>query len=176
MKFKTLFILMILFLGVSGTLLAQTTANHTLTLSVASIARIGVTAGVTLTVDDPGTAGDDPTSDSDNTGRLRYTSTVPSGQSRRITAEWGATDAAPAGTQLTLTATPGGGKLGSSAGEKVISSSAEDIITGVGSCATGSGAGNGAVLDYTLEVTDVGSLIAGDSEDVIVTFTITDAA
>src|SRR4030042_4471825 len=124
MKFKTLLILVILFLGVSGTLMAQTDANHDVTLNVTGFAMIAVTGNLSLEINTATAPGDVPEDDSDNSGRLSYT-VIAGGVSKKITAELGAGDAVPAGTELTVTANPvGSARRGTSAGEKTLSTSA----------------------------------------------------
>jgi hypothetical protein len=145
------------------------------TLQVNAIAEIAVTSDVSLSVTAPATPGDTPQNDSDNSAYLQYTSTVPSSQTRNVTAAWGGTDSAPAGTQLKLQASPQSGE-GTGAGEIVLSSSSQNVITSIGSCYTGTGGSDGAQLTYTLEVTDATTLVANASETVTVTFTVTDAS
>jgi hypothetical protein len=94
-----------------------------------------------------------------------------------MTAVWGASDAAPTGCSLKLQATPSGGlNQGSSAGQITLSSTAQDLITAIKSCATGNAAANGAQLTYTLSVNTVTSLVASESKMATVTLTFTDAA
>ena len=56
-----------------------------------------------------------------------------------------------------------------------ISNAAANLITNIGSCATGIGV-NGAALLYTFSVDDVTQLQVGDTSTVTVTFTLTDAS
>ena len=162
-------------LGHLGVVFSGNTDNHDVTLQVNSIAEVAVTTDVSLTVMAPVTPGDVPQDDTDNTAYLQYTSTVPSGQTRVITAAWGGSDSSPAGTQMKLQASPQSGK-GTGAGEIIVSSSSQSIITSIGSCYTGTGGSDGAQLTYTLEIMDATALEANASETVTVTFTVADAS
>ena len=150
-------------------------AIHDVTMQVNEIALIDLNSAVaiTLTTNPPANGGEAPLGDSDASKLLQYTSLVASGVSRRISAQWGATDAAPAGTSLLLEATSAPG--GASAGQITLSSTAQDLITGIGSIATGTGA-NGAALTYTFSIDNVSSLVVGANETVTITFTLTDAS
>jgi len=165
-----------LVLALSGLGIAQATASHTVTMNVQAIARIAVTANVVLDITAPVFAGDYPADDTDNTAYLQYTVVVSPGQTKNVTAAWASGDTAPAGCELWLTATPQvGGNRGSSAGQIIMSDSAQPVITGIGSCATGRGAGQGAMLTYTLHVSDFTALVAGETQVATVTFTLIDA-
>jgi hypothetical protein len=165
-------------LGLTGLMFASATANQTVTMQVNAICVLAATGNPsTLTVTAPAAGGADPVAASDNATYAQYTSTVPSSQTRKLTAAWGAADAAPAGCSLKLTATPpGGGNRGSSAGQITLTSTAQDVVSGIGSCATGVGGTDGAQLAYSLAVTSVTSLVAGESKSATVTLTLTDAS
>ena len=55
-----------------------------------------------------------------------------------------------------------------------MTSTATNIMTGIGSCATGMGATSGAQLTYLLSVDTMTALIAGDNHVVTITLTLTD--
>ncbi len=55
-----------------------------------------------------------------------------------------------------------------------MTSTAADIVEGIGSCATGTGATNGAQLTYVLSINTMTSLVASDNHTVTVTLTLTD--
>jgi hypothetical protein len=156
---------------------ATDSTTQSITMEVEEIAVLTVTTSpATLTIAAPATAGDVPADVSDSTTYAQYTSTVPAGQSRKVTAQLDGSEAAPAGTALHLAATVPDGQ-GATTGEKQITAdSAADIITGIASVNTGSGATDGAQLNYRLTVTDMTSLIADDQEDVTVTLTLTAAS
>lgn len=159
---------------------ANDTASHQVTMNVLEVVIIDLndTSTVTLQTNAPAVGGDPVTGDTDSSKRLQYTSLVPAGQSRRITANWGVADSAPAGTSLRveITAINGvAGNCGTAAGQITLSNVAQNIITGIGSCRTGTGA-NGATVTYTFSIDDVSQLEVGDSRTVTVTFTLTDAS
>ena len=168
----------ILGLGLVALTFAVATTAQTVTLQVNAICVLAVTGNPgTLTVSAPASGGQTPSNPSSNTTYAQYTSTVPASQSRKLTAAWGGTDAAPAGCSLKLAATPSGGtNQGSTAGQITLSATAQDLVTAIKSCATGTGASNGAQLAYTLSVDTVTSLVASESKTATVTLTLTDAA
>jgi len=158
-------------------LAAQTsTVSHPVTLTVNAIALVGLSdsgAGFTLRVVDPAAAGDNPVGETNNLVYLRYTTVNTTGTNRTITVEWGAAEAAPAGTSLKVTAGPAGGQ-GSATAQRTISNTAQTLITAIPSCATGTGAGSGAQLSYVFSVDTPTSLVAGESQTVNVKYTLTE--
>jgi hypothetical protein len=168
----------VLGLGLVGLLSASVTVNQTVTMQVNAIGVLAVTGNPsTLTVSAPAAGGATPSNPSNNGTYVQYTSTVGSSDSRKLTAAWGGSDAAPAGCSLKLTATPSGGtNEGTTAGQITLSSTAQDIVTTIKSCATGTAGTNGAQLTYLLSVDAVTSLVAGESKSATVTLTLTDAA
>jgi hypothetical protein len=168
-------VLAVLAAGLVG---AAVTTSHSVQMQVNEICLLGVTgAPAALVIAPPAAGGQTPANASDNSTYLLYTSTVVAGKSRAISAAWGASDAAPAGCSLKLTATPNSGtNQGASAGQITLSSTAHSIVTTIKSCATGNAAGNGARLAYVLSVDDATALVANDSKTVTITFTLTDAA
>ncbi len=168
-------VLAVLAIGLVG---AATTTSQSVQMQVNEICLIGVTgAPAALVITPPATGGQTPANATDNSTYLIYTSTVVAGKSRAITAAWGASDAAPAGCSLKLTATPAGAtNQGATAGQITLASTAKNIVTTIKSCATGNAAGNGARLAYVLSVDDATALVANDSKTVTITFTLTDAA
>jgi hypothetical protein len=176
-KFKALAIGAILGLGIVGLMGAATSVNQTVTMGVNSMCVLAVTGNPgALTVTAPAIGGATPSNPTDNTTYAQYTSTVATGTTRRLTAQWGGADAAPSGCALRLTAAPQGGNRGVTAGQITLSSTAASIVTGIRSCATGTLATNGAQLAYALAVTDVESLVSGQSRTATITLTLTDAS
>ena len=178
-KVKILVLMSSLVVALSGLGLAQTTASHQVTMQVNDVALLGLIGGnITLTIGAPGTPGLPPGDATDSTCRLQYTALVPSGESRSITVQWASGDAAPAGTQLSVTATPAGlgsgATEGGSAGSVIITDSAQPVVTGIGSCYTGTGGTDGAQLAYLLDVTNGSLLETGDTHTATVTYTLTD--
>jgi hypothetical protein len=161
--------------GLAG---ATSTATQTLSMQVGTICVVSVTGNPsTLTVAAPGTGGQTPASGTNNSTYVQYTSTVSAGLARKITAAWGGSDAAPAGCLLRLTATPNiATNQGSTAGQITVSATAQDLVTTIKSCATGTGGTSGAQLAYSLDVSDPTALVAGATKTATVTLTLTDAA
>ena len=160
-----------------GFVAASDTANQTFTLSVLDICVLGVTGNPgTLTIQAPASGGETPANPTDESTYTVYTSVVGAAQARVMTAQWGGSDAAPAGCSLKMVISEiAGTNEGSAAAEITVSASAQNIITGIGSCATGVGVG-GAKLKYTLSLDTMTSLVAGSSESVTITLTMTDAS
>ncbi len=174
---KTFLMGTIITAAVSGLAFASATTTQTVTMQISSISVLGTTGNpATLAVSAPAQGGATPANPTTNTTYAQYTSTVATGVTRRLQANWGTTDGAPAGCSLLLTATPGTGtNQGTSAGQITMSSTATNIVTGIGSCATGTGATNGAQLAYTLSINTMTSLVAGDNHTVTITLTLTDS-
>ncbi len=170
-------VLAAVFLLPLGILLASDTATQSVTMTVSSICVVDVTGNPpTLAIVAPGTGGATPSNATDTSTYVQYTSTVATGTTRNLSAKIGAGDIIPAGCSLKLTVTPSGGtNEGSTAGQITLSSTASNIVTGIGSCATGTGGTDGAQLSYSLEVTAMTSLQAA-SETATVTLTLEDAA
>jgi hypothetical protein len=167
----------VVLLGISSAR-AQTQGTSAVAITINSIAALKISGGnISLIIQAPVAGGQTPLDATDNTCYLQYTSAAPTGQSRQITAAWGGSDAAPAGCSLKLQATPSGGAgEGSGAGEITVSSTAQNVITGITRCATGTGSTNGAQLTYTLLVVTTTSLVAGESRSATIAFTLTDAS
>jgi hypothetical protein len=177
LKLKNAAFLLLAPLLTVGFLLAQDTATQTVTMRVSEICVIDVTGNPSvLVIVPPSDGGDTPANPSDSSTYAQYTSVVASGKTRSITAQWAAGDAAPSGCELQLQAQPAGGNQGTSAGTITLSSTPQNIVTGIGSCATGRGSTQGARLTYTLVINDVESLVAGEEKTVTVTLTLTDDA
>lgn len=175
---RTASLLALLTLALAGSALyaATDTATQSVTMTVNEIAVIDVTGNPgTLTILAPGTGGATPANATDNSTYAQYTSVVASALTRKITANFGGSDATPAGTSLKLTVAPSGGE-GTSAGQKTLTSTAQDVVTAIGSAATGTGGTSGAQLTYELSVDTFASLVAGESKTVTVTLTMTDDA
>ena len=155
------------------------TATQTFEVNVDEIAVIDVSGNPgTLTITAPTNGGDDPVEPAaDSSTYVWYTSVIPAMETRTIDAV--ITDGTlPPGTKLNLTAaTPTGtGNCGTAVALGVdLSGTAGDIITDIGSCATGQGTG-GAQLTYTLTITDIGSLVVTSANSITVTLTLTESS
>jgi hypothetical protein len=161
-----------------GLSLAQLQGTSNVSIILNEVFVIKISGGnITLSIQAPGTAGQPPGKAVDSTCYLQYTSSLQTGQSRRVTASWMPLDSAPSGCSLSLQAFPAARSgEGASAGQITVSSTAQIIITGITRCATGTGSTNGALLTYTLNVVAANNLIAGQVTSSTVTFTITDAS
>jgi hypothetical protein len=150
-------------------------ASHPVTMRVNEVCRIGLdsSSGISLEVGGQAAGGLPPVGAVDSSKALRYTSVVPAGASRRITANWGPADKPPSGTSLILNVIDMPAGSGLPAGQITLSGDPQNIITGIRSCSTG----NDAVrLQYTFRVEDVNGLVQGDSTTVNISFTLTDAS
>jgi hypothetical protein len=165
--------------GLVGLAFAADTADQTVQMNVDEICVIDVTGNPgALTIVAPTTGGQTPPDDSDNTTYAQYTSVVSGSTVRAVTAEWDGSDAAPAGCSLALEVTAVTAGCGSRVvgGIITMTSTAQNIITAIGSCATGTGGTDGGQLTYTLKVDNVSQLDASDDQSVTVTLTLTDAS
>jgi hypothetical protein len=145
------------------------TSQH-LVLKVSSFGVLGVSGNPRALLVEPGSdANDDSTA-------LRFSSAVSRDARRTIVAQMESGSGAPSGCSLSLTARPSRtGAEGVSAGEIILSEGPQSVIVGIGSCATGLGPGDGAVLRYRLRVENPARLISGESKRVTVLFTLMDA-
>lgn len=174
---RTFLVGIVFALGLAGLTFAQSTATQTVTMQISAISVLGVTGSpAALTVTAPALYGALPDNPTSNTTYARYTSTVSTGVTRRLQANWGGADVAPAGCALLLTATPAAlPNEGATAGPITMTSTATNIVTGIGSCATGTTATSGAQLTYLLSVNTMTALVAGDNHVVTITLTLTDS-
>lgn len=154
---KSIFVLMIAFLGIllgSSFVVQGQTATNGLSLGMPELnllSSASATISLELTTAVAGTAVE--SSKSDSTARVKISSIIAEGKTRTLSAQV-TTGAIPGGTTLQLKAlTPnsnfGGtkGTLGSIA--TLSTGSATQIVTGIGSCYSGTGADDGYVLKYT---------------------------
>ena len=109
---------------------------------------------------------------------INYTSVVDStSATNKVTVAISGT--VPVGTTLTVAAASdagaGNGTVGSPAGTVTLSSTAQDLITSIGSCYTGDGDGSGHQLTYTWSANsdDYADIVAGSGSDITATYTIT---
>ena len=176
-KLKTLVLgLALVVFSLQFAVAASSTASHDVTLQINEIVLIDLnnTAAITLTTNAPTAGGENPLGDTDATKLLQYTSLVATGLTRKITVAWGGTETAPAGTSLKLVASAIPAGCGTAAPQVTITNGTQDLVTGIGSCATGTGT-NGAALTYTFSIDDVTQLVVGDNKTVTITFTLIDA-
>jgi len=178
MRFASVVLAVGLLFGIAGPAFAADTATQTVQMNVNDICVIDVTGNpAALTIAAPATGGQTPADASNNTTYAQYTSVVSGATARTVTAAWGGSDAAPAGTSLALEVTALTAGCGTVVGGGItVSAVAQNIITAIGSCATGTGGTDGGQLTYTLSVSDVTALDASDDQSVTVTLTLTDAS
>jgi hypothetical protein len=152
----------------TGTLVINATVNQ-----ITSVHATGTPAALSLQA--PSTGGTVPGGGSDSNSYLLYTSTVTGAGTHRITAAIGAP--LPTGVQLRLQATaPAGNKVGTVGTPSPalsLSTTAQNLITGIGACYTGTSAGDGARLNYQLGVSNWTTYKAFAATSVTVTFTMT---
>jgi hypothetical protein len=81
---------------------AADSAAHNVVVQIQNVCKINLnsTSTITLTTVAPAVGGNAVTGQTDSSKLLQYTSAAPTGQTRRITAAWGGSDSAPAGTAL----------------------------------------------------------------------------
>lgn len=135
---------------------------------------------ITLSVDAPTEAGA-PVSFAnavDSSVWLNYSSIIGSHTeaTRAISARI-SSGSVPSGMKLVVVASNdagnGDGKLGSSSGEVTLSSINQTVVSGIGSCYTGTGASNGRRLKYQLKLNEAGGSYASIDFDESTTLTIT---
>jgi len=131
-------------------------------------------SAVSLTVSNPAAPGGVPSNPVGSSSYAQYSSTVASGVTRRITAAWATGNTAPTGCSLLLQASVPSG-YGTSAGQITVSTTAQNLVTGIGGCATGTGSTSGAQLVYTLSIGAMTSLVANESKSATITLTLTDS-
>lgn len=175
------------FLLMTTSLFAQSqtnTSNQVLTMGIPEVALInavdstGNTAAVSLqlTTTTAGTAITGGT----GTSFAQVSSVVSSSSTRTIQANY---DQIPSGTTLDVTgAIPangdGGGEFGTSSGAVTLSTTAQNIFTGIGSCYTGVSAGDGYKLAWQWNAGAPGvyqNIVATSGSSTTVTLTITAA-
>ncbi|MCG8483115.1 MAG: hypothetical protein MJA31_07390 [Clostridia bacterium] len=144
----------------------------------------GANTSITMTFgapasDEAGSPLSDPSSNSSLW--LNYSSIVgASGETRSITVKLD--NAVSEGTLTVQAASDAGNGLGSvgtaAASAITLSTTAQNIVTGIGSCYTGSGTSNGHQLTYSLSLTTTSSnysnLVHNTNNQYTVTYTITD--
>jgi len=164
-----------LVLGLAGMARAVDTATQVVTVTVAEIAVIDVTGGgITLAVVAPAVGGDLPADVTDSTAYLQYTSNGTNGTSRKVTAAIGVATPATYDLKLLAAAPTGTGTVGNAQAVITLTAVAQDIITGIKDCNTGTGGTDGSNITYTVTCVTMPAVDAGTAHTV--TYTLTDAA
>ena len=175
-KIVVLFVLMVL--AATGAF-AQATDAHTVTITVAAIGvlQLSSNADIPFTTVAPANPGNPPgplagAPATDASKSLFYTTANHVGKTRHITV--GSDVNPPAGTSLTVDSTVAGG-AGTGAVGVAVSTVTADLVTAIGSVATGRIAGtSGATLTYKFWVSAPASLVVGAAPTVVtVTYTMT---
>jgi hypothetical protein len=178
---RKLLLVAVLLLAAVGAFAQTATDTHTITITIAPIAAMELNdnTDIAFTTTAPLLAGDDPgptalAPATDATKRLWYTAANLGATTRRITV--GGSVNAPAGTTLEVDAAVAAG-AGTDAGPRAVSTVTVDLVTGIGSVATGRTGADGAGLTYSFWVSTPASLVVGAVPTVItVTYTLTDDA
>ncbi len=160
------------------------TSNQELTMGIPEVLLInavndaGVTGAVSLEL--TATVAGNAISGGEGTSYAQVSSIIATGETRNITA---AVTGVPAGTALSVsTAVPASGNqagtlgTGTSDVSLVNSAAASNIVTGIGSCYTGTAAGDGYSLAWTWDAGaagDYGSIVATVGATATVVLTIT---
>ena len=155
---------------------AEATNDMDIVMDVQEITLVNFTVpdAIDLALTSPTAAGALPTNDTTHTTvRLIYTTTVPTGQTRRVQVSFDSLgNHPPAGTELRVLANPVPANTGTSAGTVVISDAAQDFVVDIGSCRTGTAANSGPRIRYTFALVDPAALaIESPTVTVIYTFT-----
>jgi len=161
------------------------TATSHFNTNVTEMAVLNITAGaVDLVLVAPATGGAAIAAVSDHSTYAQYTSVIGVGTTRTLDARI-STGTLPTGTTLTLlpAATAGNGTKGTSVSSAITlgtvgtlsGTTAASIVTGIGSCNTGVGATDGVKLTYELSVQAIGSLKTTATNDITITYTLTDS-
>lgn len=169
---------LLLFLCCTYMLTAQTSGSRSVSFILPEVALLDIepaAINVNLEMHRPLEAGKAVILPEVNTVKwLNYTSAMHSGAPKRtVTAQ---IDQLITGVTLKLQAAPasgsGGGILGTSAGNIVLTTSPTVIISGIGGAYTGNGVNNGHLLRYSLEVNDYKRLVQTTNKVITVTYTI----
>ena len=182
---RTIFVVLLAFTVVIPAAVADIVSGDTISLAitVSSIAAVQVTGtALQFSVDPPLSAGDLPviTETANDPTYIQYTSVVPTAQTRTIDVQ--SDTAMPAGLKLNIRAgTPTGhGGLGTPvAGGIMIDSTYtaatdQTLLSGITSCATGTGGTQGAPIYYTLAIDEAtfANLTTDGAAAITITYTL----
>lgn len=185
MKGPKILLTAVLLLIASATFAQDTNVDsHTVTIGIPQVALLDLESATELAVTLDGTA---PTeagekvvfNASNNDLWINYTSIKSTANPSRGISVQITDGTVPAGLQLTVEAASysgsGAGTTGTSAGSIKLSSSAQNLITGIGSAYTGNGTSNGHNLTYSLtQVGEYADLDFDNSSSLIITYTLSD--
>ena len=183
MKKLTFAFIAFLGLGTVGAFAQDTqTDNHTVTIDVPNVTLLDIeltgSKNILMAFTAPTEAGLGLANPVANTSLwLNYTSVIPAGVTRKIVVKY--TTVGLAGVDVKVTpAAPvinGGGTGGTSGAQVTLTSTAQTIVTGIGSVFTGNGVSSGVNLTYDIDAPagSFGSLVAA-STPVSVMYTLMD--
>lgn len=182
-KFTTVLVLFIAINLVGFTAMGQdNTATNTISLGMPEVAKLSGVGSVSLTLS-PQNAGQAVSqSKSDSTARVLISSVITGENYRTITAKI-SNGTVPTGTALKLVSlTPNAnfvGTAGTPETEFTLSGTDQSVVTGIGTCYSGTSAGDGYPLKYTYQliasVANYADIRAVTGQAVTVTLTITAA-
>ncbi|WP_294236478.1 hypothetical protein [Chryseobacterium endophyticum] len=166
-------------LFLSCSLFSQTTGSRTVTVTLPVVTLMDVEPAGTITFNytAPAEAGNAVVLPTSNiTKWINYTSAITTaGVTRRITAS--ISQIIP-GTDIRIQAAAasgsGGGTLGISSGQIILTTTAQTIISGIGGAFTGNGANNGHQLTISLATNSYTNLAARSNTPIVITYTITE--
>lgn len=162
MKKLIAFGMVALLAGMCGSAFAADNVNQTVTYQVTAINEISVSGNPAALVINSATAGSEPDDASDNSTSYSITTNE---SSKKIT---GAVNTAmPSNTSLKVTLTAPTG--GTSAGEVTLSTSAQDLVTGISTLAE-----SGKTISYVFSATTSAGVVSSASKTV--TLTVADGA
>lgn len=109
---------------------------------------------------------------------VRFTSVVPDGKTRSLTASLsGGTIPSGCVLKLEVVDLSGTGECGVPVpGGVSLAITPQAVVTGIGNCCTGTGRTDGAQISYMLVVEDPTCLVAGETTMLVTLFTLTDAS
>ncbi|PQA90319.1 hypothetical protein B0A69_20480 [Chryseobacterium shigense] len=156
---------------------ASSQSTIAVTLPIVTLMDIEPAGTFTLNFTAPTEAGQALTAPAANTSKwINYTSAIASGGlTRRITASINQSiPGVSIRVQAAAASGAGGGTLGTSSGQVTLSTTATNIITGIGGAFTGNGANNGHRLTISIVVNTYANLSARTNSPVVITYTITE--
>ncbi|GAA4166905.1 hypothetical protein GCM10022217_41350 [Chryseobacterium ginsenosidimutans] len=171
--------ILIIFCLIYNLSFSQTTGSKTVavTLPIVTLLDIEPTGTIAMNFTAPTEAGQPLTAPAQNiTKWINYTSAIaPAGLTRRVTASVNQTiPGVDIRLQAAAAAGSGGGTLGTPTAQVTLSTTAVNIITGIGGAFTGNGANNGHRLTISLVVNNYANLNTRTNTPVIITYTITE--
>ena len=174
---------------ISGNIFAQADTNEAtsdVTISIPEVALLDLESAtgntnVTLTALAPTEAGNAITGATDDSIWMNYSSVVSTSEPSRDVKAAITAGTLPSGVTLSVEAaeysgTGGAGTHGTSASAIMLSSTEQNLITGIGSSYTGDGADNGHKLTYSLDIdtAQYGDLSFDSVGALTITYTLTD--